>query len=97
MRFDWHPAKDRLNQAKHGIGFDDAKALFTSGVDYLEIYDAEHSIDEDRFLAIGPIAGGVICVAFTEHEDDVIRIITARLATRREAKLFRDHMGKARS
>jgi len=97
VRFAWDPEKARSNQAKHGITFDDAKPLFTSGVDYLEIYDAEHSGDEDRFLAIGSIERGVICVAFTEEDEDHIRIISARSATRRERQLLSRHIGKAGS
>ena len=69
----------------------------TSGVDHLEIYDIEHSGDEDRFLAIGPIERGVICVVFTEHDEDHIRIISARPATRRERRLFLRRIAEAGS
>jgi len=54
--FEWDAGKDSRNQEKHGVSFDEAKALFTSGADYLEVFDAEHSEFEDRFIAIGPIA-----------------------------------------
>ena len=77
MRFEWDPDKDRANQAKHGVSFDEAKALFTRGIDYLEIYDEAHSIDEDRFIAIGPVPRGVMLVAFAERPDDVIRLISS--------------------
>ncbi len=43
MRFEWDPAKDEINRAKHGLAFEEASGLFTSGADYLEIYDEEHS------------------------------------------------------
>ena len=56
MVFEWDAGKDSRNQEKHGVSFDEAKALFTSGADYLEVFDAEHSEFEDRFIAIGPIA-----------------------------------------
>ena len=55
MRFDWDPEKEKANLEKHGISFGEAIELFSSGVDYLEIYDEDHSQDEDRFIAIGPI------------------------------------------
>ena len=97
MRFEWDPEKARSNQAKHGITFDEARTLFTGGVDYLEIYDTEHSTDEDRFIAIGAVERGVICVAFTELDEDHIRIISSRLATRRERQLLSRHIGKAGS
>ena len=43
MRFTWDEAKNLVNQTKHGVSFEEASELFTSGVDYLEIYDAGHS------------------------------------------------------
>ena len=84
MRFEWDRAKDRSNRAKHGLSFDEATELFKSGVDYLEIYDEEHSDEEDRFIAIGHISRGVIVVAYTERDDDVLRILSARMATKKE-------------
>ena len=84
VRFEWDPAKDKSNLAKHGLYFDEATAFFKTGVDYLEIYDEEHSDEEDRFIAIGPSRRGVIVVAYTERDDNVLRILSARMATKRE-------------
>jgi len=67
--------------------------LFEGDPDYLVIYDEEHSDDEDRFLAIGPISRGVVVVAHTEPGDDVIRILSARMATRAEEELFYKYAG----
>lgn len=92
VRFEWDEAKNLTNQHKHGVSFEEARALFESGVDYLEIYDAAHSGDEDRFLAIGPIDGGIVLVVWVDQGEDVVRIISARMATRREAELFRKRM-----
>lgn len=92
MEFEWDEAKDLANQHKHGLAFAEAAELFESGNEYLEIFDADHSEDEDRFIAIGPIARGLIVVAFTEPEEGMVRIISAREATRREQALFRDYM-----
>ena len=84
MRVEWDPAKERENQGKHGISFDEVRALFEGDQDYLVIYDEEHSEDEDRFIAIGPLGRGVVVVVNTEPGDEVIRIISARMATRAE-------------
>ncbi|MCC6521596.1 MAG: BrnT family toxin [Polyangiaceae bacterium] len=92
MRISWDPAKSLANERKHGVSFDEAQALFTSGVDYLEIFDDAHSDDEDRFIAIGPIRRGLVLVAWTERDEDVVRIISARWASPAERKLFIDHM-----
>lgn len=67
--------------------------LFEGDADYLVIYDHERSHSEDRFVAIGPLARGVVTVAFTEPEEDVIRIISARMATRAESEAFYRHAG----
>jgi uncharacterized DUF497 family protein len=88
MRFEWDPAKDETNRTKHGLSFEEAAELFKTDVDYLEIYDEEHSDEEDRFIAIGPIRRGVIVVAYTECDDDVLRILSARMATKKECQRF---------
>ena len=90
MRFEWDPAKDKTNRAKHGLSFDEAAELFKAGVDYLEIYDEDHSGEEDRFIAVGPIKRGVIVVAYTERDDDVLRILSARMATKKERQRFEE-------
>ena len=92
MRFGWGPDKARSNLTKHGVSFEQASELFVSGVDYLEIYDAAHSTIDERFLAIGPIREGVVLVVFTKVEEDVVRIISARMATGPERTLYRMHM-----
>ncbi len=96
MRFEWDDEKDLLNQEKHGISFDLVRGLFESTADFLEIFDAEHSDFEDRFIAIGPIRGRLAVVVYTEREEDTIRIIGARWATPRERALYRSHMGGKR-
>ena len=92
MLFEWDPVKEATNQAKHGISFGQATSLFTSGVEFLEIIDEGHGDHEDRFIAIGPIERGVIMVIFTERQDEVIRILSARKATKSETRLFQQHL-----
>lgn len=93
VRFEWNPHKDEANQKKHGLSFDEAKELFGGGKRFLEIYDDEHSDEEDRFIAIGPIRACVVVVVYTEPQDDVIRIVSARKATRKEARLLHSYPG----
>ena len=92
MRFEWDEAKDETNQRKHGVSFEEASELFTSGAEYLEIFDSHHSIDEDRFVCIGLIRRGVVLVVMTEPAGDCIRIISARWATPREEALLAEHL-----
>lgn len=56
--FEWDDSKDLRNQRKHGLSSSDARRLFESEAEVLEIFDAEHSDLEDRFIAIGPIDRG---------------------------------------
>ena len=93
VRFEWNPHKDEANQRKHGLSFDEATKLFAGNNDFLAIYDAVHSDEEDRFIAIGPVRAGVIVVVYTEREDDVIRIVSARKATTKEIRLLHDYLG----
>lgn len=91
MQLEWDAAKDVANQRRHGLAFREASELFTSGVDYLEIFDEEHSVTEDRFIAIGPLQRGLVLVIWTEREDNVVRIISARWATVHEQNMYRDY------
>lgn len=88
MEVTWDPAKNRANQKKHGVSFEEASELFTSGRDYLEIFDEAHSDYEDRFIAVGPVEHGIVLVVHTVQDEDTIRIISARWATKSEHALF---------
>lgn len=94
VRITWDRAKDLANQKRHGLSFEEARALLVSGVDYLEIFDEEHSEHEDRFISIGPIARGIVLVVWTERDENTVRIISARFATKRETALYREHVGR---
>lgn len=88
MRVDWDDAKNLANQEKHQISFEEASELLTGEAECLEIFDEFHSDTEDRFISIGPIRRGLVMVVWTERVDDVIRIISARMATKPEAQRY---------
>lgn len=92
MKFAWDEAKNLANQRNHRVSFEEAAELFRSGADYLEIFDEEHSIAEDRFIAIGPIRRGLVLVVWTERDEDVVRIISARWATKVEQALYQSYV-----
>jgi uncharacterized DUF497 family protein len=97
VKVTWDEAKNLSNKAKHGVSFEEASELFSSDVDYLEIYDEAHSGEEDRFIAIGPIRRGLVLVVWTERlspddNEDAMRIISARWATKREREHYRSSM-----
>ena len=96
MKVAWDDAKDLANQRKHRVSFEEASELFRSGVNYLEIFDDEHSVTEDRFIAIGPIRRGLVLVVSTERDEGTIRIISARWATRHESELYSAYLERTR-
>jgi uncharacterized DUF497 family protein len=87
MKYEWDPEKDRRNQSKHGIGFEEAATVF--GDDFaLSWNDRQHSEDEDRTLTLGYTeTHRLVIVAHTKREDRT-RIITAREATAVERRLY---------
>jgi hypothetical protein len=88
VRFEWDEAKSESNKRKHGVSFKEARESFEGGADYLDLFDAEHSLQEDRFIAIGGIELGVVVVSWSEPREGVVRIISARMASRGEVELF---------
>ena len=87
LTFEWDEEKNRLNQKKHGISFETAVYVFQDA-NYIEMYDFEHSADEDRYIALG-LVGEALFVVFTERKEN-IRLISARLATEEERRLYYD-------
>jgi len=75
MVFEWDPFKDKLNQEKYGISFEDAKEAFLD-IKRLIIKDDKHSTKEKRFFCIGLTKEGILTVRFTIR-DDKIRIFGA--------------------
>lgn len=87
MTFEWDEEKNIINQQKHRISFETAAHVFDDP-EYIEMFDFEHSDKEDRFIAIGRV-GDILFVVFTERKEN-IRLISARLATNAERRLYYD-------
>lgn len=85
LRFEWDETKAERNLKKHGIPFETAAKVFLDE-NRIEIYDEAHSMDEDRYITIG-MAGDILFVVYTERNPS-IRLISARLATERERRLY---------
>ncbi len=88
--FEWDPEKSASNEAKHGVTFDEAATVFVDEAALL-LDDPEHSESEDRFLLLGLSARVRILVVVHcyRESDSVIRIISARKASRRERSQYR--------
>ena len=85
VRFAWDEDKARENQRKHGVSFEEARAVFYDE-HAIRFFDPDHSQQEDRFLMLGmSLRLRVLVVCHCHRESDtVIRIISARKATRAE-------------
>lgn len=82
MQFEWDEDKNRLNIRKHGLDFNDVPRMFQRPMLVLE--DDRFIYDETRWIAMGWLDALVGVVVYTERQDEVIRIISARRATERE-------------
>jgi len=88
IQFEWDPNKAAANEKKHGVSFPEAATIFSDPLE-LTIEDPDHSVGEYRFLSIGrSSAGNVLVVSYTETTPNVIRIISARKATRKEVRQY---------
>ena len=89
LRFEWDESKNRQNIRKHGVSFEEAQTVFLDE-QAIRFYDPDHSQDEDSFIMLGisfKLRILVVCHCYKES-DSVIRIISARKATRQEAKHY---------
>lgn len=90
IRFEWDGNKNEINKKKHKISFEEASTVFYDDA-ALVIDDPEHSEDEDRFIILGLSKRAnllVVCHCYRES-DTVIRIISARKATKTESQYYR--------
>lgn len=84
-QFEWDAEKAKNNLKKHGISFEMATNVFYDE-SRIEIYDAAHSAEEDRYITIGMV-NKVLFVVYTMRREN-IRLISARTATARERRLY---------
>jgi uncharacterized DUF497 family protein len=89
IQFEWDELKNQSNIKKHKVSFEEAKTIFDDPNGLL-IHDPDHSDDEDRFILLGMSTQlSLLVVAHCYREDDeVIRIISARKAEKRESKAY---------
>ena len=95
LSFQWDARKSASNKRKHGVSFEEAQTVFYDD-NALLIADAEHSDDEDRFVLLGLSSVPrllVVCHCYRES-DEVIRIISARKADKRERAQYARRLGR---
>lgn len=89
IKFEWDPSKAATNLEKHQVSFEEAKSIFYDEF-AVQFFDEENSSEEDRFLMLGMSSSAkllIVCHCEREH-GEVIRIISARKATKRESAFY---------
>lgn len=86
MRYEWNDQKQQTNREKHGIEFADAVSVLD---DSAALTREDKDSEEQRFVTLGSDATGrLLVVVYTYRNEDVIRIISARGATRPERTAY---------
>jgi len=89
ISFEWDSAKAAVNVRKHGVSFEEAQSVFYDEF-AVQFFDDDHSSDEEHFLLLGMSTGArLLLVCHCERDGgNVIRIISARRATKRESAFY---------
>jgi uncharacterized DUF497 family protein len=93
LKFEWDEAKAATNLKKHRVGFDEASTVFADP--HAKLFsDDDHSAEEAREIIVGSsLLGRLLLVSFTERGRDRVRIIGARVATRKERMAHEEDQG----
>src|ERR1700755_1493202 len=89
LRFEWDARKAQANRRKHGVSFEGAALIFDAPLGEKQLQGDEHG--EARWTAIGEAGGAIFFVVYTTRKkgkEEVIRIISARKASRGERRAY---------
>ncbi len=89
MQFEWDPSKAAENLSKHGVSFEEAATVFRDPLSATGA-DPDHSVAEARFVTFGVSTSGRLLVVAHTERGDTIRIISARLTTAGERKIYEE-------
>ncbi len=89
MQFEWNLDKAESNYEKHGISFEEATTVFD---DLLSVTfpDPDHSVREQRYIIIGISGFGQLLIVSHTDREEIVRIISARKATRQERRFYEE-------
>ena len=91
LRFEWDEVKNKNNRSKHGIWFEEAQSIFDDPAGRVFL-DPDHSDEEDRFLVLGMSSAArlLVVVHCYREKGTIIRIISARKATKKEVEFYEE-------
>ena len=91
MKYEWDEEKNKLNQQKHGVSFEEAREVFEDALQISKL-DKRFSYFEERWITIGATAKYKILVVanlfFTDDGEEIVRIISARKANKSERESY---------
>jgi len=87
QKFEWDNSKAVGNLLKHGVSFEEGKTVFDDPY-YIDFYDPDHSQEEHRYIMVGMSQQQRLLVVSYTERGDTVRLISARLATRREQRSY---------
>ena len=91
MKYEWNEEKNKLNQDKHGISFEEAKEVFEDAL-HISKLDHRFSYFEERWITLGSTSKHKVLVVanlfFTDDGEEIIRIISARKANKQERNTY---------
>lgn len=89
MQFEWDEDKAKKNILKHQVSFNEAETVFDDPC-YIDFYDPDHSMDEDRYLIVGQSnRRRILIISYTQRANS-IRLISAREVTLQERKVYEE-------
>lgn len=91
LRFEWDEQKNKLNRGKHRVWFEEAQTVFADPRARV-FYDEAHSDHEERFVILGLSSAARLLIVVHSYREAaaIVRIISARKATRKEAKSYEE-------
>ena len=93
LQFEWDDEKDEVIRKKHGLGFEEAKVVFTHPV--VTAQDDRRDYGENRFISYGRIGRTVVIAVVHTMRRGRIRLISARMANRKERRAYYEYLTKA--
>ena len=89
MKIEWDPIKARLNLRKHGVPFEEAATALSNPM-AVTGPDPDHSRYEEHYITFGVSERGRLIVVSHTEEGEIIRIISARKASKGEQELYEE-------
>ena len=89
MKIEWDPKKAKSNRIKHRVSFEEATTALSDPMSATGV-DPDHSIAEERYITFGVSERGRLLVIAHTDEEEIIRIVSARIASKGERKLYEE-------